>query len=143
MTAWRPAPIRQEETRREKDEKEEGPEETAVSAAAVIELPGEANAKPRGFAGTIKQLFRDAMKTLTGRAPVPEPKPRKKRTTDDTGGAFFRAARKFVGHIRRRPVIQTLGLHEPELWQWNNADVMYQASEEFHCAETNHLSPHL
>lgn len=142
MTAWRPAPICQEESHREKDEKEKGPEETAVSAAPVTEPPGEANAKPRGFAGTIKQLFRDVMKTLTGRAPVPEAKPRKKRTTDDTGRAFFRAARKFVGQIRRRPVIQTLGLHEPELWQWNNPDAMY-ASEEFHYTETNHLSPHL
>jgi len=142
MTAWRPAPIRQEETQREKDEKEARPLETQVSVAAIAEQPSETSAKPRSFAGTMKQLFRDAMKALTGKTPAPETKSRKKRTTDDTGRAFFRAARKFVGHIRRRPAIQTLGLHEPELWQWNNPDAMY-ASEEFHYTETNHLSPHL
>ena len=109
----------------------------------IAQPPGSANAQPRSFAGTIKQMFQDAMKVLTGKAPAPEPKPRRKRATDDTGRAFFRAARKLMRHVQRRPVIQTLGLHEPELWQWNNPDAMYQGLGDFHPAETNFLSPHL
>jgi hypothetical protein len=142
MTDWRTSPTRQVDRDRDNDEIEPKTKIQPVGLAGP-ELPADAKTPPRGIGAKLKQLFKDAMKALTGKAPAPEPKPRRKRTTDDTGRAFLRAARKFVGHIRRRPVIQSLGLHEPELWQWNNPDAMYQASEEFHYTETNHLSPHL
>ena len=60
MMAWRPAPIRQEEPQRDKDERDPKTESPPVTAAVIAEPPGLANAKPRSFAGTIKQLFKDA-----------------------------------------------------------------------------------
>jgi hypothetical protein len=83
------------------------------------------------------------MKALTGKSPAPEPKPRRKRTTGETGRTFLKFARKLMRRLARRPVIQTLGLYEPELWQWNDPDAMYFTSEEFQPVDSNYLSPHL
>jgi len=144
MTAWRPAPIRQGEITRDKTGEEQGRGSPPAEATDIAEQPA-AHAKSisRSFGDAIRRLFREVKEALTGRDPAPKPKPRRKRTTDDTGRAFLKVARKLGRYVRRRPVIQTLGLHEPELWQWNDPDAMYMASEEFHPAETNHLSPHL
>ena len=141
MTDWRTSPIRQVEHHRDKVESEVRTEKPA-GADLSVDPPSRPIQQPRRFAGKIRDLFRDAVKALTGRGPAPAPKPRRKRTTGETGGAFFKAARKLFRHTRR-PVIQTLGLHEPELWQWNDADCMHADAEAFGPGETNYLSHHL
>ena len=144
MTAWRPAPIRQDEISRDNITQKHGPGGQPASVTEIAEKPAaQARSMPRSFGDAIRRLFREVKEALTGKDPAPKPKPRKKRTTEDTGRAFLRVARKLGRYVRRGPVIQTLGLHEPELWEWNDPDAMYQASEEFQPADTNYLSPHL
>jgi len=132
MTPWRTAPIL-----REQKERENGAEDHHETTGAAIIVEISPKVQP-SFVGTLKRLFREAMRSLTCGAPVPKPKPQRRRKTEDTGRAFKLVARKIFRRILRMPVID---LYTPELWQWNSPDSAYQAAEEFHYADPNHLSP--
>lgn len=103
MTDWRPAPIRQVEIDRDNDEKEGKAENEPASIIAVPEPFPEAKTQPRSFAGKIRDLFRVAMKVLTGKSPSPKPKRHRKRE-EDTRGLFKRLAMKIVAPMMR-PII--------------------------------------
>jgi hypothetical protein len=93
----------------------------------------------RGFTHEISRLFREAVRLMC--EPKPPEQKRRRRRTEDTHPGFNVAVRKIFRRIVRMPAA---GLHEPELWQWNDAARAYQVTEEeFHYAEHQHLSPHL
>lgn len=149
MTAWRAPIVRQAETSRDNGEKDHGTGSQPVSAAVAIrEPPGAARAKPRSFAGAIMQLFREVKKAITGAAPAPHPRQRRRRT-DETWRGF-----KMATGIMRRVVHSIFHPWEPpaelddaqrQQLYWNDQASMHQFQEthSFHCDESNHLSPHL
>jgi len=153
--AWRPAPIRQEEPQRDEGERDPKTDNPPATAAAIAEQPGGAGAKPRSFVGKIKQLFRDAIKAVTGKAPDPKPKRRSKRT-DDTRGLFKKLAIKILGPVVRSvfdaddfnwfappdELDETQRLLQRERY---SQDAMWQQhdTEASHPDRTNHLFPHL
>jgi hypothetical protein len=155
MMAWRPAPIRQEEPQRDKGERDPKADNPPVSSAAIAEPPGSAKAQPRGFAGTIKQLFKDAMKALTGKSAAPKPKRRRKRG-EDARGLFKKLAMKILAPVVRLvfhtddfnwltppdELDETQRLLQREL---HSQDAMWHQhdNEAFHRDQPNHLFPHL
>src|SRR5271169_5454154 len=104
--------------------------------------------KAHGFAATLKRQFRACVKHLTGKAPAPEPKPR--RHSGETRGGFMLAAVNIVGRRVRLPAAayeaarflsHTLDWLNP--WH-HDATGSSEANDDFHCEEpTNHFSPHL
>jgi hypothetical protein len=154
MMAWRSAPIRQE-PQRDKGERDAKTDDPPVTAAAVGEPPGSATAKPRSFAGTIKQLFKDAMKALTGKSAAPKPQRRRKRG-EDTRGLFKKLAIKILGPVVRsvfdaddfnwfappdeldetQRLLQRERYSQDTTWQQHD-------NEASHRDQTNHLFPHL
>jgi hypothetical protein len=107
---------------------------------------GENEQKPSGLVQTLKDQFRAVMKVLT-RAPEPRPQARR-RTGEETGGAFRAAAKSVLRRAVRLPVIayaaafmwDTLDQLNP--WQGQDANANEMA-EDFHSTEQhNHLSPH-
>jgi hypothetical protein len=106
MTAWRPAPIRQDEISRDNDSQKHGP---GSQPASVTEIAGQPAAQtrsiPRSVGDAIRRLFREVKEALTGKSPVPEPKPRRKRTSGETGRAFRMLVRKIVRRTARMPAV--------------------------------------
>ena len=103
MTAWRPAPIRQDEMSRDTEEQKQGAGSEPVTIAAIVEPPAaQPSTKPRGLGDAIKQLFREVKKALTGKTPATKPKRRRKRG-EDTRGLFKKLARKILA-----PVVQSI-----------------------------------
>ncbi len=133
MMAWRTPPILQDEKKR--DNEGTGHPSTGET---MIQSDGAETGSRRGLIGTLKQLFRDAMRCLTHKAPAPEPKAQRRRKTEDTRG-FKLAARTIFRRVFRMPVID---LHTPELWQWNNPDGAHEAAVDLQYTEPNHLPPH-
>jgi hypothetical protein len=155
MTAWRPAPARQEKIQRDNGEKDNRADNPLVNAPAIAVQPGEAKAQPRSIVGTIKQLFKDAVKALTGKSSAPKPKRRRKRT-EDTRGLFKRLAMKILAPVVRsvfdaddfnwftppdepdetQRLLQRERYAQDAAWQQHN-------DEAFRHDQTNHLFPHL
>lgn len=153
--AWRPAPIRQEEPQRDKGERDPKTDNPPLTAAAIAEQPGEAKAHPRSIVGTIKQLFKDAMKALTGKSATPKPKRRRKRT-EDTRGLFKRLAMKILAPVVRSvfdaddfnwfappdELDETQRLLQRERYS-QNAMWQQHGNEALRDDRSNHLSPRL
>jgi hypothetical protein len=99
MTDWRTAPIRQEEIDRDNDQKAKT-ESQPAGITTILEPPAEGKAQNRSFAGKIKDLFRNAMKALTGKSTAPKPKRRRKHG-EDTRSLFKRLAMKLLAPVLR------------------------------------------
>ena len=96
MTAWRTPIVRQAENTSDSG-KDHSTGSQPESAAPIRDPPAaDRSAKPRGFAGAIKQLFRDVKKAITGEAPAPPPQ---RRRTEDTRSGFRPAAVRLVRSI--------------------------------------------
>jgi len=87
------------------------------------------------------------VRAITQRAPTPAA--RRRRHKEETSRAFKMTASDIMRRAARLPVIahateflaETLDwLH---FWNWNNPDPENEASESFHYADHDHLSPHL
>jgi hypothetical protein len=129
--AWRTPPILRDERKRDKEGT--GPS----TGEAMSQSDGPATGSRHGLIGTLKQLFGDAMRCLTHKAPAPGPKPHRRRKTEDTSGFKF-AARTIFRRVFRMPAID---LYTPELWQWNNPDGEHEVTADLQHTEPNHLSP--
>ncbi len=134
MTAWRTPLVRQAEIT-DTAEKNHGP---------LANHPD--SARPRSLAGSIKQLFREAIKLLAEKAPEPEPKPRRKRTGEATGRAFRMTANKVMHRAARLPAeayaTATAYLTDTLDWlnPWHQHDHDHDDSRP---APSDHLYPHL
>jgi hypothetical protein len=155
MMTWRPPPIRQDEPQREKIERDPETDNPPPTAAAIAEPPAEAKAQPRSIVGTIKQLFKDAVKALTGKSAAPKPQRRRKRG-EDTRGLFKKLAIKILGPVVRsvfdaddfnwftppdeldetQRLLQRERYSQEAMWQQHD-------NEASHRDQTNHLFPHL
>lgn len=98
------------------------------------------------FSQNLKQMFREVVKALTGNAPAPVPKSRR-RTTDDTGRAFTAAARKILRRAVRLPAAAyaaTVFLSETLDWlnPWHH-ETATEPDENFQPPPQPHLYPHL
>jgi hypothetical protein len=154
MTRWRTAPIRQDETSRDNDEKE--PRAESQPASFDPEPLPEANAEPRSFGGKIKALFRDAMKALTSKSPAPKPKRRRKRG-EDTRGLFKKLARKIMAPVVRLvfdvddfhwstppdELDETQRLIQRKRYSHTDVWAQHDHYQDFRHDHSNDLSPHL
>jgi hypothetical protein len=103
--------------------------------------------KPAGLGENLKQLFRKAVKALTGHEPAPKPKSRR-RKSGETEKAFYMAAREIavrsaVAHLVERAkefVWDTL--HWLHLWEWNGAEELQDGHHD-HSDTNSDFSPHL
>jgi hypothetical protein len=155
MMAWRPDPIRQEEIPRDNREKDNRADDPPFIAPTIAEPAREAKAQPPGIVGKIKQLFKDAMKALTGKSAAPKPKRRRKRG-EDTRGLFKKLAMKILGPVVRSvfdaddfnwftppdELDETQRLLQRELYS-QDAIWQHHDNEASHRDQTNHLFPHL
>jgi hypothetical protein len=65
--------------------------------------PTDRKARPPAYAGvTLRRQFREVVKTLTHKAPAPQPTPRRRRT-EETRGGFRLFARKIMRRIMQKP----------------------------------------
>ena len=53
--------------------------------------------------GAVRKLFREARKALTGKAPAPAPRGRRRRGTEESGRTFKKAARAIMRRLPRLP----------------------------------------
>src|SRR5713101_8130656 len=76
-----------------------------TSREGTRHLPGDdQERKPRpAFRETLRRQFRELGKTITDKAPAPEPKQRRRRTEDTGRAAFQMAARKIMHRTVRLP----------------------------------------
>jgi len=96
-----------------------------------------------GFGGAVRRLFRQAVKALTRREPVPAPK-KSTRRGGDTGRDFIRAA----GRITRRRTRQAgatamLWLSDTLDWLdlWHPTAGSSEPNDDHPASRPNHLSP--
>ena len=77
----------------------------------------------------LKLKFRAAVKASFKRCSLPQPR-RGRRKTGDAVGAFrlvaYQVVRRIVHALVSAPVV---AIYPPELWQWNNPEVMFQGTE--------------
>jgi hypothetical protein len=126
-----------------------------VSAAGQLkQKQTPADGGPRSFAGSIKQLFREVKRALTGKeSAAPEPKKRVRRRTEETRGAF-RLARNIMLRVIR-------SIFHPSNYPWESPcelddahrqQLHWNSQSGFHetggfdsptSPSSNHLSPDL
>jgi hypothetical protein len=103
--------------------------------------------KASGVVDALKRQFRTVMKALT-RAPEQRPQARRRRRTEETGGAFRAAARNIFRRTVKLPALayaaafmwDTLDWLNP--WQGHDMASANDMDEGFNHTEQNHLSPH-
>ena len=134
MTAWRTPIVRQAEITDTAD-KNRGP---------LANQPD--SSRPRSLAGSIKQLFREAIKLLAEKASAPEPKPRRKRTGEVTGRAFRMTANKVMHRAARLPAeaYATATAYLTDTLDWINPWHQHgHDHDDLRPAPDDHLYPHL
>jgi hypothetical protein len=149
MTAWRPAPIRQDEISRDNGGEKHGPGSQPAEPVTIAEPPSaQASARHHRFGDAIKRLFKQVKGALAAKEPAPEPKPRRKRSTGDTGRAFRMLVKKIVRRTARMPVVVPMdgffwGTFDSlnPYWDWQDGGE-HDSFAEQHYPEQNHLSPH-
>jgi hypothetical protein len=132
-----------ETDRRKSDEKD------PVILLPAVPEPSSAQGRvvPRSFAGTIKQLFREAKQAVTGKA-CPAPKPKRRRRSGEVWASFEMAARKIVRHVVSLPELAYIALAsdnplDPLNPYWSNPAITDEQTADIHSSEQNLLSPHL
>jgi len=119
-----------------------------MSREGTRHLPGDnQERKPRSaFTETLKRQFRETVKAITRKAPAPEPKPSRRKRTDETRGGFKMAARITRRAARLPPqayAVATAYLSHTLDWlnQWHHHDS--DVHEDFQPAPSDYLYPHL
>ena len=103
------------------------PIEEANSETPESQPPARTETKSPSLAGSIRSLFRAAMKAITHRGPSPQPQ--KERRKDETAKGFRAAARTLFRRVARLPVFH--GLHPVwdaftwlKIWEYDNPETM-------------------
>lgn len=119
-----------------------------ISREGARNLPGDNQERNHraAFTETLRREFRAAVNAITHKAPTPEPKPSRRKRTDETRGGFKMAAR--ITHRAARLPHEAYARAEAFLshtldWlnQWHHHD--HDAHEDFQAAPSDHLYPHL
>ena len=148
MTAWRTAPVCQADTTKGNNENDHGATSQTLTAAVIPEQPSAARSS-RGFAASIKQLFREVKHALTASIDaVPKPKKRTRRRSGEVWAGFRMAARKIMRGVSSLPALAFIALAsdnplDPLNPYWSNPAVTDEKTTDIHTSEQNHLFPHL
>jgi hypothetical protein len=94
----------------------------------------------------LRRQFRELVKAITDKAPAPEPKPSRRKRTDETRGGFVMAARKITRHAVRLPAeaYAATASYLSHTLDWLNPwhhDSSSEPDEDFSHAPQNNLFP--
>lgn len=94
---------------------------------------------------TLRREFRAAVNAITHKAPAPEPKPSRRKQTDETRGGFKMAARITHRAARLpREAYAVANAYLTDTLDWLNQWHHHDAEEEnSHTIQGDHLYPHL
>ncbi len=106
--------------------------------------------KPPGFVQRLRQQFREVANLLSQPAPTLTPKPRRRRTTDETGRIFRMAARKIMRRATRIPAAAYAVAEIPpgivdwlNPWQGHDTAGTNEFEHFQHRPPAKHIYPHL